>query len=85
MWRLVVLAAARRRRYCRWPAFQVHVHSPFVFFCGVLEAHLLAYLLDARLDLLDVVARVVAFADDAEAILVWSRVWGAGQEVGRVL
>jgi hypothetical protein len=58
-------APVLRRRHDRRPASQVDVHASGVLLGRVLQAELLAHLLDARFDLLDVVDRVVALADDA--------------------
>jgi hypothetical protein len=43
---------------------QVDVHPPGIFFSGILQAELLAYLLDPRLDLLNMVDGMVALAND---------------------
>lgn len=45
-------------------ALQIDVHTALVLLGGVLQAQLLADLLDARLDLLHVVRRVIALADN---------------------
>ena len=66
MMRLVVLLGltiSSRRDGCS--TSEVDVDSAFIVLGVVLEALLLADLLDARLDLLDVVDRVVALADNA--------------------
>jgi len=65
MMRLVVLlglAISSRRYGCS--TSEVDVNSAFIVLSVVLKALLLADLLDARLDLLDVVDRVVALADN---------------------
>ena len=54
----------------RITAGQVDVHSALVLLCAVLQAELAANVLDRRLDLLDVVGRVITLADDTEARLV---------------
>lgn len=48
-------------------AGQVDIHPSFVMFGGILESQLLAYLLHARLDLLEVVCAVVSLAYDTAA------------------
>ena len=54
----------QRRRRAHLAARQVDIHAAFVLLCRVVQPHLLADLLDARLDLLDVPDAVVALADD---------------------
>jgi hypothetical protein len=68
VWVLLVLAAtmtAMARGHDRWPALEVDVHAAGVGFRYVLQAEFLADLLDAGLDLLDMVDGVVALADDS--------------------
>jgi hypothetical protein len=68
VWVLLVLATAMTtmaRRHDRWPALEVDVHAAGVGFRYILQAELLADLLDAGLDLLDMVDGVVALADDS--------------------
>ena len=48
---------------------EVDVDTTGVFLGGILQTQTATDLLDAGLDLLDVVCRVVAFADDAVALL----------------
>lgn len=54
-----------RWRHRRWSTGEVDVHPSGVFFRRVLQSQLLAHLFNSRLDLLDVVDGVVAFAYDA--------------------
>ena len=49
-------------RHIRRTSSQVDVHAPSILFRGVLKTKLLADLLDARLNLLDVVDRVITFS-----------------------
>jgi hypothetical protein len=68
--RLVVLlrlTIASRRYSCS--TSEVDVHSTFILLGMVLEALLLADLLNTRLDLLNVVDRVIALADDAASTI----------------
>lgn len=68
MMRLIVLLGltiASRRDSCS--TSKIDVDSAFIMLGVVLEALLLADLLDARLDLLNVVDRVIALADNAAA------------------
>ena len=54
----------QRRRGAHLAARQVDIHAALVLLGRVVQPHLLADLLDARLDLLDVPGAVVALADD---------------------
>jgi hypothetical protein len=68
VWVLLVLATTvttMARRHDRWPALEVDVHAAGIGFRDVLQAEFLADLLDAGLDLLNVVDGVVALADDS--------------------
>jgi hypothetical protein len=44
----------------------IDVHTTCVIFCRILEAQLLAHLLDTGFDLLDVVYGVISFSDNAD-------------------
>lgn len=70
LWVLLVLATTTTvttvaRRHDRWAALEVDVHAASIGLRHVLQAELLADLLDAGFDLLDVVGGVVTLADDA--------------------
>lgn len=60
-----MLATATARRDDRGTALEVDVHASGVGLGHVFQAELVADLLDAGLDLLDVVDGVVSLADDA--------------------
>jgi hypothetical protein len=49
---------------------QVDVDTAGIVLGGIIQAEFLADLFDARLDLLDMAGRVVAFTDDAGGVLV---------------
>lgn len=64
---LLVVGLVWRGITCGWvcsAAGQVNIHSPLVLLGMILQAKLLTNLFDGRLDLLDMVDRVVTFADD---------------------
>lgn len=62
--RLMSLAVPRASRRPSTSALQINVHTTLVLLCVELQVQLLAYLLHPRLDFLDVIRTVVAFAHD---------------------
>jgi hypothetical protein len=53
-------------RWVRGSALEIDIDPALVLLGGILQSQFSAHLLDARFDLLDVIAGVVAFADDAK-------------------
>jgi hypothetical protein len=54
----------RRRHVANLSTLQVHVDATLVLLCRILKSKVATHLFDARLDLLDMVAAVVALADN---------------------
>lgn len=50
------------RWHLRWATLKIDIYSACVTFCGILQSHLPADLLDAWLDLLDMIGRVISFS-----------------------
>lgn len=66
---MLATMAAVARRHDRGPALEIDVHAASVLLSHVLQTELLADLLDAGLDLLDVVDGVVSLAHDTVKLL----------------
>jgi hypothetical protein len=54
----------RRRHVANLSTLQVHIDATLVLLCRILKSKVATHLFDARLDLLDMVAAVVALADN---------------------
>ena len=61
---LMLLLVIVRRHILRMSSLQVDIHAPFIVLGAVLQTQFLTNLLDARLDLLDVIGAVIALADN---------------------
>lgn len=58
--------------HLRWATLKINVYSACVVLCGILQSHLPADLLDAWLDLLDMIGRMISFSYNT----IWpQKVW----------
>lgn len=48
--------------HLRWATLKINIYSACVVLCGILQSHLPADLLDAWLDLLDMIRRMISFS-----------------------
>lgn len=48
--------------HLRWATLKINIYSACVVLCGILQSHLSADLLDAWLDLLDMIGRMISFS-----------------------